>query len=189
MAPHSSTLAWKIPWMEVPGRLQSMGSRRVRHDWGSFTFIFHFHALEKEVATHSRVLAWRIPGMGEPGGLLSLGSRRVGHDWSDLAAAAAGKIMLSPRWPHPVPWYLWVCHHKRDFANMKMVKTLRFFLDHLNGQNPITSVLKMKETLPSMFRVRDKCDYRKMAREMQHFEDRNRDQEPRKVMTFRRWKS
>ena len=54
-----------------------------------FTFTFHFHALEKEMATHSSVLAWRIPGMGEPGGLPSLGSHRVGHDGSDLAAAAA----------------------------------------------------------------------------------------------------
>ena len=50
-----------------------------------FTFTFHFHALEKEMATHSSVLAWRIPGTGEPGGLPSLGSHRVGHDWSDLA--------------------------------------------------------------------------------------------------------
>ena len=54
-----------------------------------FTFTFHFHALEKEMATHSNVLAWRIPGTGEPGGLPSTGSHRVGHDWSDLAAAAA----------------------------------------------------------------------------------------------------
>ena len=46
----------------------------------NFTFIFHFHALEKEIATHSRVLAWRIPGTGEPGGLPSMGSHRVGHD-------------------------------------------------------------------------------------------------------------
>ena len=52
-----------------------------------FTFTFHFHALEKEMATHSSVLAWRIPGTGEPGGLPSMGSHRVGHDWSDLAAA------------------------------------------------------------------------------------------------------
>ena len=52
-----------------------------------FTFPFHFHALEKEMATHSSVLAWRIPGTGEAGGLLSMGSHRVGHDWSDLAAA------------------------------------------------------------------------------------------------------
>ena len=54
-----------------------------------FTFTFHFHALEKEMATHSNVLAWRIPGTGEPGGLPSTGSHRVRHDWSDLAAAAA----------------------------------------------------------------------------------------------------
>ena len=77
MAPHSSTLACKIPWIEEPGGLQSMGLLRVRHD---FTFTLHFHALEKEMATHSSVLAWRIPGMGEPGGLPSLGSQRVGHD-------------------------------------------------------------------------------------------------------------
>ena len=54
-----------------------------------FTFAFHFHALEKEMAAHSSVLAWRIPGVGEPGGLPSMGSHRVGHAWSDLAAAAA----------------------------------------------------------------------------------------------------
>ena len=64
------------------------------------TFIFHFHALEKEMATHSSVLDWRIPGKGKPGGLPSMGSHRVGHDWSDLAAAAAamhslGKTLLA----------------------------------------------------------------------------------------------
>ena len=88
MATHSSTLAWKIPWVEEPGRLQSMGLPR----WtrlSDFTFTFHFHALENAMATHSSVLAWRIPGMGEPGGLPSMGSHRVGHDWSNLAAAAA----------------------------------------------------------------------------------------------------
>ena len=53
MAPHSSTLAWKIPWMEEPGRLQSMGSQRVGHLLSDFTFTFHFHALEKEMATRS----------------------------------------------------------------------------------------------------------------------------------------
>ena len=83
MAPHSSTPAWKIPRTEEPGRLQSMGSLRLT--WGrsrlsDFTFTFHFHALEREMATHSSVLAWRIPGTGEPGGLPSLGSHRVGHD-------------------------------------------------------------------------------------------------------------
>ena len=54
-----------------------------------FTFTFHFHALEKDMATHSSVLAWRIPGMWEPGELPSMGSHRTGHDWSDLAAAVA----------------------------------------------------------------------------------------------------
>ena len=54
----------------------------------NFTFTFHFHALEKEMATHSSDLAWRIPGTAEPGGLPSMGSHTVGHDWSDLAAAA-----------------------------------------------------------------------------------------------------
>ena len=79
MAPHSSTLAWQIPWKEEPSRLQSMGSLGVRHDF-TFTFTFHFHALEKEMAPHSSVLAWRIPGTGEHGGLLSMWSHRVGHD-------------------------------------------------------------------------------------------------------------
>ena len=73
MAPHSSTLAWKIPRMEEPGGLQSMGSLRVGHVLSDFTFTSHFHALEKEMATHSRVLAWRIPGTREPGGLPSMG--------------------------------------------------------------------------------------------------------------------
>ena len=65
MAPHSSTLAWRIPWTEEPGRLQFMASWTRLSD---FTFTFHFRALEKEMATHSSVLAWRIPGMGERGG-------------------------------------------------------------------------------------------------------------------------
>ena len=82
MAPHSSTLggAW---WAAVHGVTKS------RTRLSNFTFTFHFHALEKEMATHSSVLAWRIPGTGKPGGMLSMGSHRVGHDWSDLAAAAA----------------------------------------------------------------------------------------------------
>ena len=75
MAPHSSTLAWKIPWMEAAVYGLAEGRTRL----SDFTFTFHFHALE-EMATHSSVLAWRIPGTGEPGGLPSMGSHRVGHD-------------------------------------------------------------------------------------------------------------
>ena len=75
-----------------------------RTQLSDFTLTFHFHALEKEMATHSSVLAWRIPGTGEPVGLPSTGLHRVGHDWSDLAA---------PLSPHPTPlgWYsapVWV---------------------------------------------------------------------------------
>ena len=72
--------AW---WAAVHGVAKSWTRQR------DFTFTFHCHALEKEMATHASVLAWRIPGMGEPGGLPSMGSHRVGHDWSDLAAAVA----------------------------------------------------------------------------------------------------
>ena len=107
--PSFGTWVGKIPWRRklqptpvfLPGEshgqrsldpmdrgLQSIVSRRVGHDWSDFTFTFHSHALEKEMATHSSVLAWRIPGTGKPGGLLSMGSHRVGYDWSDLAAAA-----------------------------------------------------------------------------------------------------
>ena len=95
MAPHSSTLAWKIPWMEEPGGLQSMGSLSQTRP-SDVTFTSHFHALEKEMATHRSALAWRIPGTGEPGGLLSMGSHRVGHDCSNLAAAALYVVDLLP---------------------------------------------------------------------------------------------
>ena len=78
MASHYSTLAWKIPWMEEPAAVRGVAKSRVR--LSDFTFTFHFHALEKEMATHSSVLAWRIPGAGEPGGLPFMGSHRVRHD-------------------------------------------------------------------------------------------------------------
>ena len=75
MAPHSSTLAWKIP----DGGAWKAAVHGVAEGWtrlSDFTFTFHFHALEKEMATHSSVLAWRIPGTRLP----SMGSHRVGHD-------------------------------------------------------------------------------------------------------------
>ena len=79
MAPHSSTLAWKIPWTEEPGRLQSTGSLRV-----GTTERLHFHfslsCFGEGNGTHFSILAWRIPGTGEPSGLLSMGSHRVGYD-------------------------------------------------------------------------------------------------------------
>ena len=72
------------------------GVARGRTRLSDFAFTFHFHALEKELATHSSVLAWRIPGTAEPGVLPSLGSRRVGHDWGDLAAAARSPLSQVP---------------------------------------------------------------------------------------------
>ena len=80
MAPHSSTLAWKIPWMEEPGGPAVHGVAKNRTRLSDFTFTCHFHALEKKMATHSSVLAWRTPGTREPGGLPSMESHRVGHD-------------------------------------------------------------------------------------------------------------
>ena len=100
MATHSSSLAWKIPWTEEPGRLQSTGSQRAGHDWAHMHGLLNYNTshiqliMEKEMATHSNILAWRIPGTEEPGGVPSMGLHRVGHDWSDLAAAAAYKLIF-----------------------------------------------------------------------------------------------
>ena len=84
--------AWKAAVHEV-----AEGRTRL----SDFNFTFHFHALEKEMATHSSVHAWRIPGMGKPGRLPSMGSHRVGHDWSDLAIAIAKRhsqwLSIKPR--------------------------------------------------------------------------------------------
>ena len=87
VAPRSSTLTWKIPWY-FPRRTEDGGAwwaavhgvTKSQTRLSDFPFTFHFHALEKEMATHSSVLAWRIPGTGEPGGLPSMGLHRVGHD-------------------------------------------------------------------------------------------------------------
>ena len=85
-----------------------------------FTFPFHFHALEKEMATHSSVLAWRIPGTGEPGGLPSMGLHRVGHDRSDLAAAATA-VYLEKFYGG---WFC-VCVLQFDFVDFKKQQILK----------------------------------------------------------------
>ena len=117
MATHSSDLAWQIPWTEEPGRLQSMGLWRVGHDCRTrlsyFTFTFHFHALEQEMATHSSVLAWRIPGTGKPGWLLSMGLHRVRHDWSNLAVAADLQSSFSN-----------VCKYQSVVVHLKLISCL-----------------------------------------------------------------
>ena len=106
MAAHSSILAWKIPWTAEPGRLPSMGSQRVGHDWASSVSLFTFHfqySLEKEMGTHFSILAWKIPWMEEPGGLQPTGSPRVGHDWFHVTSILhlpknqKGNIGLKPQ--------------------------------------------------------------------------------------------
>ena len=83
-----NTMGGRAWWAAVHGVAKSQ-------TWlSNFTFTFHFHALEKAMATHSSVLAWRVPGTAEPGGLPSMGSHRVRHDWGDLAAAAAAVLPL-----------------------------------------------------------------------------------------------
>ena len=100
-----------------------------RYSWTwlrNFTFTFHFHALEKEMATHSSVLAWRIPGTGEPGGLPSMGSHRVGHDWSDLAAAAAVKEWIQ-KW---VEWIQEKVTMKNNYCNRWENIHMKFKFSH-----------------------------------------------------------
>ena len=71
---------WELVMDREAWRAMIHGDAKSRTRLSDFPFTFHFHALEKEMATHSSVLVWRIPGTGEPGGLLSMGSHRVGHD-------------------------------------------------------------------------------------------------------------
>ena len=97
MALHSSTLAWQIPWMEEPGRLQSMGSLRVGHNWVSSLPLFTFMHWRRKWQPTPVFLPGESQGQGS---LPSLGLQRVGHDWSDLAAVAAtySKFGHFPKW-------------------------------------------------------------------------------------------
>ena len=89
MATPSSSLAWKIPWTEEPGRLQSMGSLRVGHDWVTSLSLFTFMLWRRKRQPTPVFLPGESQGLGEPGGLPSMGLHGVGHNWSDAAAAAA----------------------------------------------------------------------------------------------------
>ena len=132
--PNSSTLAWKIPWMEEPGRLQSMGLLS-RTQLSDFSFTFHFHALEKEMATHSSVLAWRIPGMGEPDGLPSMGLRRVGHNWSN-SAAAAYFIYINSDWQTLKCW-IYICLSIRIYKiqGLQLDANIQIYWAHFMCEN------------------------------------------------------
>ena len=89
------------------------GVTKSRIQLSDFTFTFHFHALEKEMATHSSVLAWRTPGTREPDGLRSMGLHRVGHNWRDLAAAAAAASLSSEVTGRVITQILWL--HMTEF--------------------------------------------------------------------------
>ena len=110
MAPHSSALAWKIPWMEEPGRLQSMGSLGVRHNWETSLSLFPFMHWRRKWHPPPAFLPGESQG---PRSLVGCGlwGRRVGHDWSDLAAAAARKDCI-----HCWLYYLWEINKIKNFA-------------------------------------------------------------------------
>ena len=106
--------SWRRQWhpnpVLLPGKSHGRRSLVGCTPWGcsesGMTEWFHFHALEKEMATHSSVPAWKIPGTEEPGGLPSMGSHRIGHEWSDLAAAAGGTSGKNPtcQWRRHKTW-------------------------------------------------------------------------------------
>ena len=114
MAPHSSTLAWKIPWTEEPGRLQSMGSLKVRHDWATLLSLFTFMHWRRKWQPTPVFLPGESQGRGSLVGCTewdctSMGLHRVRHDWSDLAPAAAvswkSNHLLNNLSSHPLWFY------------------------------------------------------------------------------------
>ena len=105
--PHSSTLAWKIPWTEEPGRLQSMGSLSVGHNWATSLSLFTFVHWRRKWQPTPVFLPWESQGWGTLVGCHLWGrteSHRVGHDWSDLAAVAAAAYPFSSRSSWPRNW-------------------------------------------------------------------------------------
>ena len=102
--------AW---WAAVQGVAKS------RMRLSNFTFTFHFHALEKEMATHSSVLAWRIPGTGEPGGLPFMGSHRVGHGWSDSSSSRRTLNFSSHRfWTLPSRVWIFLVSNRETHSHL-----------------------------------------------------------------------
>ena len=127
MAPHSSTLAWEIPWMEEPGRLQSMGSWRVRHDWATWLSLFPFMHWRRKWQPTSVFLPGESQGR-EPGGLPSVGWHRVRHDWRDLAAAAEERqwwqTAASSGSGPPLDSFWWMSYSQLSFENLERSSVL-----------------------------------------------------------------
>ena len=119
MAPHSSTLAWKTPWMEDPGKLQSMGSRRVGQDWVISLSLFTFMHWRRKWQATPVFLPGESQGRGSLVGCHLWGPHRVGHDWSDLAAAwwylsPISKSFLVVK----IDWNLDCCHYKVNITHL-----------------------------------------------------------------------
>ena len=140
MASHSSTLAWKIPWMEEPGRLQSMGSLRVGHDWATSLSL---SCIRERNGNISNLLAWKIPGMEEPGRLQSMGSQRVRHDWVTSLSFCGSfwrrKWQLTPvflpgkshGWKNLVGYSPWGCKESGHDWATSLSFFLSFFIRHI----------------------------------------------------------
>ena len=108
---------------------------------------FHFHTLEKEMATHSSVLPWRIPGTGEPGGLPSMGSHRVEHDWRYLAAAAAAVANSHPTAGNPMDYStpsFPVLHHLPKLAQTYV----HWFGDSIQPSHPLAPFSSCPQSFP-----------------------------------------
>ena len=142
MAPHSSTLAWRIPWMEEPGRLQTMRSWRVKHGWLTSLSLSTFMPWRRKWQPTPVFLPGESQGGGEPGGLLYMGLHRVGHDWSDLAAAANKgkashthllKYLRLFRWQYSPDW---------SSNSMQPLKKSVFFFSKIWQVDPKMSTLR-----------------------------------------------
>ena len=142
MAPHSSTLAWKLPWTEEPGRLQSMGSHRVRHDWRDLAAAMQEtwirspgweDLLGKKMATHCSIFARRIPWTEEPGGLQSTGSRRVEHSWARMhACSVCARLLLQPMATLIFLLFAQFCPFRNDRGvGIKWCRAFSYWLLHL----------------------------------------------------------
>ena len=129
MAPHSSTLAWKIPLTEEPDRLQSMGSLRVGHDWATSLSLFIFMHWRRKWQPIPVLLPGESQGRGSLVGCRLRGSNRVGHDWSDLTEAAAAAAW--PFRPSPHQHFSDVAVHTRrdsDCPNLNWLKWCKYVM-------------------------------------------------------------
>ena len=165
MALHSSTLAWKIPWTEEPGGLQSMGSLRVRHDWATSLSLFTFMHWRRKWQPTPVFLPGESQGRGSLVGCSPWG-RRVGHDWSNLAAAAANLNYTSRvrevragrerHWTNSLPWVRSECSARLDLG-----RTARIPFGSARMLSPLcysTLIYTLKHKLIQIYLIGGGCD-------------------------------